>query len=404
MLDSSLMAAPLPLVIVGFRKGLYRAARARGFTVWVVDDSEAGEIERAGARERFALASPEKIEEALALLPPKVGRIFGVAERMVVAAAGLREWLGVPGLSVAQTLAYRDKLVMKQGFHRLSLPCARHAGWPGPDLERLVERVGFPLIVKPRFATSGVGRRILTGWQQARRTLPKLLARFPQGLIAEERFRAREVSVESFVSRGQLVFRSMTDYVAYGMANRVPAVLDPATARRLIQLADRATLGLGLTSGVTHAEFFLTESGPVISEIACRPPGGHIFELIELAWGVNAWELYLSCLLDEPVHAPRRPTSSAGNLIYHPHQGRITRVRGLPAVARLPGVVTFRHSLKVGTTIGERTSLGQMKGVVTVVSRSPAVVQRSLRRAAAHIQVEVEAAPVEEEGPGDFMP
>lgn len=336
-----------PLVLYGGRRALERAAAARNLPVLVLADGPAPENARA---------------------------VVAVAERHVLTAART----GRAGLSMEQALAFRDKLAMKRALRALGLPCTE------PDETR------FPLVVKPRRGTSGQGRRLVYDRRELAAHLRANAARFPDGFVCERVMRAREISVETFVSRGRVVFQSPTDYVLYGAANRVPAVLDEPTRRRALDLAAQATLGLGLTSGVTHAELWLTESGPVLSEIACRPPGGHLFDLISRAYGVNAWDLYLSCVLGEPVAHPGPARCSAGNLLLHPPPGVIARVHGLAAARRLPGVVRLRHRLEPGRVVPLRTSLGQIAGVLTVEHADPAVVQRTLRQAALSIALELD--------------
>lgn len=332
------------LVLFGARPAFARAAAARGIAL----------VDRAGAG--------------------TIG-VVALAERHVLEAAQERERAGLPGLTALQALAFRDKLAMKRALRALGLPTVKFGD------------VGFPAFAKPRRGTSGQGRRVVSEPRELADHVRRMSGRFPHGFLTEEVVRAREVSVETFVSGGRVVFQSTTDYVIYGAANRVPAVLDDATDRRVRDLAARATLGLGLASGVTHAELFLTERGPLISEIAARPPGGHVFDLIERVYGIDPWDLFLRCVLDEHVEHPGAPRRSAGNLLLHPPPGRISSVRGLAKARRLEGLVRLRHRLRVGLEVPLRLSLGQIAGVLTVEHADPAVVQRTLRRAAAAIRV-----------------
>src|SRR5260370_195546 len=65
-------------------------------------------------------------------------------------AARLREELGMPGLSVAQTVPFRDKERMKQLLDAAGLRTPWHTqARTVADVWAAAERVGYPLIVKP---------------------------------------------------------------------------------------------------------------------------------------------------------------------------------------------------------------------------------------------------------------
>jgi hypothetical protein len=84
---------------------------------------------------------------------PEARRLDGVEclwEPGMLLAARLREALGLRGLSVAQTVPFRDKEAMKQVLDRAGLRTPRHvrctdtgACWEA------AERIGYPIIVKP---------------------------------------------------------------------------------------------------------------------------------------------------------------------------------------------------------------------------------------------------------------
>ena len=71
-------------------------------------------------------------------------------EPYMLLAARLREELGLPGLTVAQTLPFRDKERMKQLLDAAGLRTPWHvAARTVAEVWAAAERVGYPLIVKP---------------------------------------------------------------------------------------------------------------------------------------------------------------------------------------------------------------------------------------------------------------
>src|SRR4249919_1979376 len=80
----------------------------------------------------------------------RIDRVECLWEPYMLLAARLREELDLPGLTVAQTVPFRDKERMKQLLDAAGLRTPRHAStetvagvWAAAD------RIGFPLIVKP---------------------------------------------------------------------------------------------------------------------------------------------------------------------------------------------------------------------------------------------------------------
>src|SRR5690606_24209140 len=74
-----------------------------------------------------------------------------VEERLIEPAAEARRVLGLPGLSPESARLCRDKTAMKEALRAAGLPCAESAAAASQaDLAAFAERVGYPVIVKPR--------------------------------------------------------------------------------------------------------------------------------------------------------------------------------------------------------------------------------------------------------------
>ncbi len=96
------------------------------------------------------LAGARKIDASQA-----IDRIETADESLVMAAANLREGLGLPGLSVRSATLCRDKTQMKEVLRKGGIACAESMAAENPtQVRQFVERHGFPVILKPR---SGLG-------------------------------------------------------------------------------------------------------------------------------------------------------------------------------------------------------------------------------------------------------
>ncbi|MBI4862202.1 MAG: ATP-grasp domain-containing protein [Candidatus Riflebacteria bacterium] len=380
------------LLIAGHRRDLILAAARVGHSVVLVDPSPP----RRSVRHLLAGFHPCDPSGAADLAGSLLGPfdlVIASGERWVLPAAQLRERLGVSGPTVEQELPFRDKLAMKRTFQRLGLAHARYIPWPGEvGWEEFARDVGFPLALKPRMGVGGAGFVRLASPEMVPGALSASLDRFPEGLLLEEWMTGPECSVETFLLEGTAVLASVTEYVSYGRINLVSPTLPDALDRQLLLANDRAIEGLGKRAGMTHLEFFLTPAGPVVSEIAGRPPGGYLMDLIALAWGLDPWALFLDGLTGSWSAASPRRRTVAGNVVIYPPGGTVRGIHGVDAVRALPGLVRFSLRLRPGEVVAPRRSLGQTRGVIVVTGPDAGSVRRTLLEADRLLRIEMESS------------
>lgn len=206
--------------------------------------------------------------------------------------------LGVPGTRMPVG-HFRDKGVM---HGRL-----RDKGLPTPQLgvartlrecERLAEG-RFPVVVKPTDYGGSGGVRVVTGPDELGGAFDSAVAVSASGRVAVDRYvRGPEYSVESVTwAPGDTQVLAVTEKhltrppYCVEVGHVVPAGLPDADREALEAATVDVLNALGMEAGVSHAEFRLTEEGPVLMEIAGRPAGGQIPRLVELATG---WNLYVA--------------------------------------------------------------------------------------------------------------
>ncbi|MDX1578910.1 MAG: hypothetical protein R3266_10510, partial [Gemmatimonadota bacterium] len=80
----------------------------------------------------------------------RIDRVECLWEPHMILAARLRETLDLPGMTVEQTLPFRDKEIMKDVLDRAGIRTPRHGRATSvAECREVAERVGFPLVVKP---------------------------------------------------------------------------------------------------------------------------------------------------------------------------------------------------------------------------------------------------------------
>lgn len=379
------------ILLVGYRRDALDAAFGLGFEASVV----AERLPSRRRRERCAatLRADLEVESDWARVAERLdpgGELEGVlalTERAVEPAARIRHALGLPGVGPETATACSDKLVMKRRVRAAGLPCADFLGddegpWSGAEL---VERLGLPLVLKARRGSGSRHVHII----RRRRDLPERLA---DGWMAERLVRGVEMSVETLWADGEALFSNPTEYTEPRWVNLMPAQLRPAARAGVDQLNAAALKALGVTRGITHLELFLTARGPVFGEVAVRPPGGHLMELLELVYGFDPWQAVLRLEVGEVPEIPATPRAWGAVRVLHPGAGTVRRVSGLEAARRRPGVVRAQLRLRPGQRVPEREGLGQEVGHLAVLGASRQETLERLAAASAEIHVDLDRA------------
>lgn len=370
------------ILLVGRRKGAIAAARRCGWEPSTIDVAPRGE-QTPGA---FGGSTRLAVDQALKLFPdePPVG-VVAVATGAAVAAAAIRSHFGLPGISQETALRCHDKLIMKKAIAEAGIPCSR---WveilPNTSPADLIDELGLPLLLKMPISSGSRGVWVCDSEREVRN-------HFRPGLLAESFVTGAEMSVETFRAAGGTVFRNHTRYLKPRWANVLPADLNPADRRLVDGLSERVHGALGIDSGMTHMEIFLSENGPVFGEIAARPPGGYLMELIRRAYGCDPWEILLRLAVEERPSIPDRASLFAGVWLIHPGAGEVREVNGLERIRAMKGVVDASCNLHPGDIVGERIGSGESKGRILVEGASHQSCVASLEEAAKALRISIDA-------------
>jgi len=286
-----------------------------------------------------------------------VDRLETVEERLVEPAASARERLGLPGLSSASARLCRDKPAMKEALRRAGIPCAESAAVESrADLRRFAERVGYPLIVKPRAGLGSLGT--------FRVESPAELEAAARKLGVE---RGVSAAVEEFVEGHEGFYDTLTvdgvprlEFVSHYYPNVLEALSDrrvsPRIAatnrveqegyRELREIGRRVIAALGIPTSATHMEWFFGPKGLKVSEIGARPPGERLWDLYCVG---NDLDLYLewarAIAFGRVAARPSRRYATGSVQVRPDRDGRVAGYLGLAEVRRRVGASLFSSSL-----------------------------------------------------------
>ncbi|SQD97622.1 Biotin carboxylase [Parafrankia sp. Ea1.12] len=277
--------------------------------------------------------------------------VWSSSEYYLPISARVAGMLGLPGPDAAAVSACRDKAHQRRIIAEAGLADVASVLVRTPDeAERFAEKVGLPVVVKPRAGSGSIGVRLCRSLDEVASQAGHLLGeqhddRGPatgSGILVEEFLDGSEYSVEIMGGQAVGVVRKhlgpQPSFVEVG--HDYPAPLAGDLEDRLVREAVAAVRALGLGWGPVHAELRLARGEePVVIEVNPRLAGGFIPELIRHATGRDLIEevIRMACALPEGVTVPSRPADGP----------RAASIRFLlrSAAPRVP-VDVLRHSVR----------------------------------------------------------
>ncbi|MRX74056.1 ATP-grasp domain-containing protein [Bacillus lacus] len=281
-----------------------------------------------------------------------------------------------------RSLLLRDKGLMKRKAQMSGIRVGVFEEAHGKeDVHRFLKRVNEALIkidgdlndpihVKPLDKAGTVGHRVI---HEAKDIDLMTDSEFP--CLMESHLDGQEFSCEVFIHNGKIRFLNITEYVKLGHSNFVPASPSleewrPQITEEVQKLVD----AFEVKSGVLHPEYFISADGKLhFGEVAARVPGGHIFELIERAYGFSAFQAQILCsdpdTTEEEAEAffPEEVVSAkgfAGSLMVYP---RVKIIEKLNVPEELKEDAYFdKHDMFVPVTskVAERVGFGNHYGTI----------------------------------------
>jgi ATP-grasp domain len=281
-------------------------------------------------------------------------------EPYMVLAARIRETFGLPGLTVAQTVPFRDKERMKQAIDAAGIRTPRHESTTTvAGVWAAAERIGYPLIVKPIAGAGSADTYRVDSAHELAEVLP-LLRHVPE-VSVEEFVDGEEFTYDTICANGEILFENMLWYRPRPLQMKMHEWISPVSiALRDItvpHLAAGRTMGrevvaaLGFQSGFTHMEWYRKADGEaVFGEIGARVAGARVADLINYATDGDVYAAWAEAVVDGTLSRPLEHPYNAGIVFKRAHgTGRITHVEGLEKlIAEYRDHVTVVDLLPIG--------------------------------------------------------
>jgi hypothetical protein len=277
-----------------------------------------------------------------------VDRVEATVEAHIMPIARVREVAGIPGTSVRTAFLCRDKPAMKEVLRDGGVPCAQSIGAStAAEVHAFAERVGYPLILKPRDGAGASGATRVDSTAE----LDSALSAFggARSIAVEEFIEGHEGFYDTLAINGAVAHDFITHYypnVLEAMRTRwispqfiATNRVDTASAyEELRRLGARVVKLLGIETSATHMEWFFGPKGLKFSEIGCRPPGVRAWDLYNVG---NDMDLYrewaMAVCAGRTSQTPSR-RYAAGIIALRPDRdGRIAGYEGLEAMGNAFG-------------------------------------------------------------------
>ncbi|WP_107105566.1 ATP-grasp domain-containing protein [Streptomyces roseifaciens] len=274
------------------------------------------------------------VEAMTALARATAERFSGVLtyeETRVEATAGLATALGLRTSPPGAVRACRDKYTGREALRRAGVPQAASIAVAGLEEAReAADRIGYPVVVKPRALSASCGVTLAAGPEQLEQAFEEAgriwfdeVAPYERPILVEEFLDGPEISVEAvcrdgrvtalFVAHKSLGYAPGFEETGHLVMAGDPLLDDP----RLLKVLQDAHTAVGLTDTVTHTELRLTGDGPRVVEINARVGGDRIPYLGGLATGVDIGLIAADLAVGaEPGTEPTRSAVAAIRFLY----------------------------------------------------------------------------------------
>ncbi len=281
------------------------SAKEAGFTVNVIDaDAKAVAIPYADNFRQIDLKDKDGIlayAKELQASSDGLAAVFTAGTDFSASVSYVCEALGLPAHSHQAAINASVKTVMRQCFKEAGVPspsfCKVSREDLGQDLnlslnidqskhpllENILQKMSFPLVVKPVDNMGARGCRMVRNYDEFLPAIKCAVECSRTGnAIVEEYMEGPEYSIDALVQNGEFTVTGFAvrhiKYEPYfiEVGHTMPAVLEKKIHDELISVFALGAKALGLSCGAAKADIKYTAKGPMIGEIAGRLSGGYM--------------------------------------------------------------------------------------------------------------------------------
>jgi len=278
-----------------------------------------------------------------------VDRLEATVEAHILPTAHVREACHIPGTSVRTAFLCRDKPAMKEALRQAGVPCAQStAAASREEVIGFAERVGFPLVLKPRSSAGAAGTYRANDMAELERVMQETGVDRGASTAVEEFIEGHEGFYDTLAVDGNVVHDFASHYypgVLEAMRTRwispqvvVTNRLDEGSYGEVRELGARVIRELGIGTSATHMEWFFGPKGLKFSEIGCRPPGVRVWDIYGAANDIDLYVEWARLLVHGATDARPSRRFAGGMIALRPEgDGTIRGYEGIEAIGERYG-------------------------------------------------------------------
>jgi formate-dependent phosphoribosylglycinamide formyltransferase (GAR transformylase) len=290
-----------------------------------------------------------------------IDRLECTIEAHTEAVAKVREACDIPGTSTRTAYLCRDKPAMKETLRAAGVPCAQSLGSDDDAAIRdFAQRVGYPLILKPRAAAGAAGTQRVGSDQELEQALRSLGVGQGASVGVEEFIEGHEGFYDTISVDGRVVHEWISHYfpgVLEAMRTRwiSPQIVttnrvNEPNYQQVKDLGQKVIEVLGIGTSATHMEWFFGPKGLKFSEIGCRPPGVCVWDIYGAANDCDVYLEWAKAVCWGQPDGKLSRSHAAGMIALRPDRdGRIERYEGQQVLDELRQWVIDSHLPPPGT-------------------------------------------------------
>ena len=316
------------------------------------------------------------------------------------ASAIVSEKLGLPGPSLAAAQKTTNKWIQRE--------CLKNTAVPQPayrlcrfysEVEAAADEIGYPVVVKPIDNRGSFGVNRVNQHGELRLAYQTALANAHSRMVLVEDFiHGVHITVDGYnFPRSGHRSLALASKTMLGGDKQVameivyPGDIPASHYQNSMNVNAMVVRELGLSFGMTHAEYMIDDAGtPYLIEIANR--GGGVLTssvIVPEVSGVDVTrQLVVDALgLNQELQLPTSPCDASACLSFFRFEpGLLSRVEGVERVFGDSQVLAFKLMAKLGDTITSIDSDGSRHGFVITRGRTPSDARAAVQRVKASVR------------------
>ncbi|MFT8350626.1 ATP-grasp domain-containing protein [Clostridium saccharoperbutylacetonicum] len=294
--------------------------------------------------------------------------VLAARDYAVRAASKVAEMLELPGIGVENANILTNKCKLRNACEKYNIPHPKFKKINTiGELREFYQ--GKAIIFKPATLQASLGISKINclndiDWAWNNTTLTKdekaVNRELSRENIAEDFIGGFEISVESLVKDGEIIFNNITRKLTFEdscveKAHIIPSCLPKQLEKRILQEKEHFVKSMRIKSGILHSEWKIENDNPILIECAGRIPGDKIYELMSISYDFAFLKELSNLLVDNEVHINTMPKKVSQIRYFESKPGTLKEIKGLEILDN-PEVIEWNINVKKGDRIPKVTS------------------------------------------------